>query len=1043
MARDPSGPPTAGRSQVAADHRPGLAELEAGVPFDRRHIGPGPADQQAMLDALGYRTLDELVDAAVPDAIRDRSPLDLPPAAGEAEVLRRLRAYASRNRVLTQMIGLGYHDTLTPPVIRRNVLENPAWYTAYTPYQPEISQGRLEALLDFQTMVADLTGLPVANASLLDESTAAAEAMALCRRANRRAPSGAVFVVDADCLPQTVAVIRTRAEPVGIEVVVTDLAGGLGAGLSAGLPPELGADRPVFGVLLQYPGASGAVRDLAPVIAEAHERGALTVVAADLLAMTLLRPPGELGADVAVGSAQRFGVPLGFGGPHAGYMAVDEGLARSLPGRLVGVSVDANGDPAYRLALQTREQHIRRERATSNICTAQVLLAVLAGLYAVYHGPDGLTSMARRVHRYAAVLAAGLRSGGVEVEHPAFFDTVTALVPGRAGQVVAAAAERGVNLRLVDADRVGVSCDEVTGRQHLAAVWAAFGVDAGASSEDQAGGGAPSRFFAQSQLSEPEPAGLDRAPSPPVDLDALDRATPDALPASLVRESAFLTHPVFHQHRSETAMLRYLRRLADADLALDRSMIPLGSCTMKLNGTAEMEPITWPEWAGIHPFAPLDQARGYLDLLSDLQAWLADLSGYDAVSLQPNAGSQGELAGLLAIRAWHRANGHAERDTCLIPASAHGTNAASAVMAGMRVVVVACDDSGNIDMDDLSAKLAEHGATVAAAMVTYPSTHGVYEETITEVCAAVHRAGGQVYVDGANLNALVGLARPGRFGADVSHLNLHKTFCIPHGGGGPGAGPIGVRTHLAPYLPGHPPGLRAGDPAATPGPEPEPVGVGPVAAAPWGSPGILPIPWAYLALMGPDGLRRASEVAVLSANYLARRLQEHFPVLYTGAGGLVAHECILDLRPLTRETGITVEDVAKRLIDYGFHAPTMSFPVAGTLMVEPTESEDLAEVDRFVAAMVSIRAEVGRVSAGHWDREDNPLRHAPHTAASLAGKWDHAYSREDAAYPGGPEASRPAKYWPPVGRIDAGWGDRHLACSCPPVEAFEDARRPD
>jgi glycine dehydrogenase len=871
------------------------------------------------------------------------------------------------------MIGLGYYGTVTPPVIRRNVLESPAWYTAYTPYQPEISQGRLEALLNFQTMVADLTGLPLANASLLDEATAAAEGMTLVRRAGKsRSPR---FVVDADTLPQTVAVIETRAEPLGIEVVVADLAGGL-------------PDGDLFGLLLSYPAASGAVRDHEALVAQAHGRGAMVVAAADPLALAVLRPPGEVGVDVAVGSTQRFGVPMGFGGPHAGYMAVRDGLERQLPGRLVGVSVDADGNRAYRLALQTREQHIRREKATSNICTAQVLLAVIASMYAVYHGPAGLRSIAMRAHRMAAVLAAGLRAGGVAVVHDAFFDTVLVRVQEEAGLVVARARELGVNLRLADADHVGIACDETTTREHLALVWQAFRIDPGST-----------------------------------DVDGLDAATPDALPEALRRTSEYLTHPVFHEHRSETAMLRYLRALSDKDVALDRSMIPLGSCTMKLNATAEMEPITWPAFADLHPFAPAEDASGMLSIVADLERWLAEITGYDAVSLQPNAGSQGELAGLLAIRAYHRSRDEQARDVCLIPASAHGTNAASAVMAGMRVVVVRCDDQGNIDVDHLRTAVEQHADDLAAIMITYPSTHGVYEDTVREVCALVHDAGGQVYVDGANLNALIGLARIGRFGADVSHLNLHKTFCIPHGGGGPGVGPVGVREHLAPFLPNHPLQPLAGPKS----------GVGPISAAPWGSASILPISWAYVRMMGADGLRRATLTAVAAANYVARRLDEHFPVLYAGEGGLVAHECILDLRPITKATGVTVDDVAKRLADYGLHAPTMSFPVAGTLMVEPTESEDLAELDRFCDAMIAIRGEIDRVASGDWPAEDNPLRNAPHTASCLAGEWEHPYTRQEAAFPAGLHGP---KVWPPVRRIDGARGDRNLVCSCPPVSAF-------
>jgi glycine dehydrogenase len=924
--------------------------------FAARHIGPSEADIAKMLAAIGYGSLDDLVNAAVPDAIKAFDGLELD-ALTEAEVLAALRELADHNEVLVSMLGLGYADTITPSVLRRNILENPAWYTAYTPYQPEISQGRLEALLNYQTMVTDLTGLDIANASLLDEATAAAEAMALCRRSSK-APEGAVFVIDADCHPQAIAVTATRAEPLGLEVVVADIAGGV-------LP-----EGDVFGVLVQYPSSSGRLVDWSSVVESAHERGALVAVASDLLALCLLRSPGSIGADVAVGSSQRFGVPMMFGGPHAAFMAVRSGLERSLPGRLVGVSVDADGDVAYRLALQTREQHIRREKATSNICTAQVLLAVMASMYAVYHGPDGLTEIASRVHDRSRAIA-----GLGEPVHDAFFDTVQLRVPGRAAAVVAAALDEGFNLRLVDADTIGIACDETTTEEHVDALRAVLDVDASA---PLAGG----------------------------------------IPDALRRDDQFLTHPVFHQHHSETAMLRYLRKLADKDVALDRSMIPLGSCTMKLNATTEMEPVTWPGFAGVHPFAPLDQAEGYRALIDDLEQWLAAITGYDAVSLQPNAGSQGELAGLLAIREWHRANGGAGRDVCLIPSSAHGTNAASAAMAGMRVVVVACDDQGNVDLDDLRAKLDDHQSTVSALMVTYPSTHGVFEEAIGDICAAVHDAGGQVYVDGANLNALVGLAQPGRFGADVSHLNLHKTFCIPHGGGGPGVGPVAVRAHLTPYLPNHPLAPEAG-PATGPGP---------ISAAPWGSAGILPIPWAYIRLMGGAGLRRATEVAILNANYIAKRLSPHYPVLYTGRGGLVAHECIVDIRGITKDTGVSVDDVAKRLIDYGFHAPTMSFPVAGTLMIEPTESEDLGEIDRFCDAMIAIRAEV--------DNQPDLLRNAPHTAAMLLrDPWEQPYTREEAAYP--LASLRAAKYWPPVRRIDGSYGDRNLMCACPPLSSYE------
>ena len=950
--------------------------LSRTVPFSRRHIGPATADQDKMLAVLGYGSLDELVDAAVPTSVHSDTPLQIPAGRSEHDVLEELRGLADRNQVLTSMIGLGYHGTVTPPVILRNVVENPAWYTAYTPYQPEISQGRLEALLNFQTVVTDLTGLPVAGASLLDEATAAAEAMTLARRTSK-ASAKAVFVVDVDVLPQTLAVIATRAEPLGLPVVVRDVH-------HDGLP----ADE-VFGLLLQYPGTSGVVRPLDEVIAAAKERGVVVAVAADLLALMLLRSPGAAGADIVVGTSQRFGVPMGFGGPHAGYLAVRPGLERQMPGRLVGVSKDAAGRPAYRLALQTREQHIRREKATSNICTAQVLLAVVAGMYAVHHGPDGLRIIAERTHACAGALADALAATpGVEVVHETLFDTVLARLPGRADAVLAAAVGRGVNLRRVDDDHIAVTTDETTTTVHLQTVLAAVALALGV------------------------PTG------------ELSDAPAVRLSSALLRGDEVLTHPVFHTHRSETAMLRYLRRLADRDLALDRTMIPLGSCTMKLNATAEMEPITWPGFAAIHPFAPIEQARGYTELITQLEAWLCEVTGYDAVSLQPNAGSQGELAGLLAIRAYHRDNGQGARTVCLIPSSAHGTNAASAVMAGMSVVVVTTADGGDVDLDDLRAKVAEHRDDLAAMMVTYPSTHGVFEQDISELCAIIHEAGGQVYVDGANLNALIGVARPGHFGADVSHLNLHKTFCIPHGGGGPGVGPVGVRAHLAPYLPNHPMQAEAG-PAT---------GIGPVSAAPWGSAGILAISWAYVRLMGGEGLTQATEVAILNANYVAARLAPHYPVLYTGQSGLVAHECIVDLRGLTKETGVTVDDVAKRLIDYGFHAPTMSFPVAGTLMIEPTESEDLAELDRFCAAMIEIREEIRAVGAGEVSVADSALRGAPHTAESLTQEWTRSYSRAAAAFPAGVDPT--AKYWPPVRRIDGAFGDRNLVCSCPPIEAY-------
>ncbi len=955
-----------------SDH-PTLSQLDSALPFVDRHLGPDPAQETVMLEALGFSSLTALMDAAVPGGIRSAADLRLPPAVSEEQAARELRALAGRNNPLEPMIGLGYHGTITPAVVRRNVLEDPSWYTAYTPYQPEISQGRLEALLNFQTMIGDLTGLPTANASLLDEGTAAAEAMTLVRRANRGANGR--FVVDADALPQTIAVVETRAAAMGIDVEVADLSAGLPAG-------------DICGVLVQYPGASGRILDPRPLVEEVHERGAMAVVAADLLALTLLEAPGTIGADVVVGSSQRFGVPLFYGGPHAGYMSVRAGLERHLPGRLVGVSVDSEGRPAYRLALQTREQHIRRDKATSNICTAQVLLAVVASMYAVYHGPDGLRSIALRTHRYAAVLAAALQDAGLEVVHHDFFDTLTVRVDGGAEGVVAAARANGVHLRQVDADHVGISTSESTSRGHLEAVLAAFGRET-------------------------------------VDLEDLDSRTGDALPEHLRRSTEFLTHEVFNSHRSETSMLRYLRRLSARDYALDRGMIPLGSCTMKLNATAEMEPIGLPGFANLHPFAPASDAEGYAALVGELETWLAEVTGYDTVSVQPNAGSQGELAGLLAIRAYHVANGEPARDVCLIPSSAHGTNAASAVMAGMRVVVVKAAANGAVDLEDLAAQCATHQDDLAAIMVTYPSTHGAYEDGITELCRIVHEHGGQVYVDGANLNALLGYAKPGEFGGDVSHLNLHKTFCIPHGGGGPGVGPVAVRAHLAPFLPSHPMHPDQG----------RREGIGPISASPHGSAGILPISWAYVRMMGREGLTHATAVAVLSANYIARRLGNHFPVLYKGHGGLVAHECILDLRPLTKATGVTVDDVAKRLVDYGFHAPTMSFPVAGTLMVEPTESEDLTELDRFCDAMIAIKREIDRVAEGEWAADASPLRGAPHTARALTTDWDRPYSRELAVFPAGVD---PDKYWPPVSRIDQAYGDRNLVCACPAPEAVVD-----
>jgi glycine dehydrogenase len=968
---------------------PVTSDLDA---FGRRHIGTSAADQRAMLRVLGFDSVDALLDGAVPAGIRvdPDLPSSLPSAATEREALAELRALASRNTVRRSLIGLGYYDTATPSVILRNVLENPSWYTAYTPYQPEISQGRLEALINFQTMVADLTGLGTANASMLDEATAVVEGMLLARRASKNGSTR--FLVDSDALPQTRALLAARAAAVGIEIVESTLADDL---------PDGGC----FGVLVQYPGASGRVWDPSALITAAKAAGAVVVVAADLLALTLLRSPGELGADVAVGTTQRFGVPMGFGGPHAGYMAVRSGLERQLPGRLVGVSQDAAGQLAYRLSLQAREQHIRREKATSNICTAQVLLAVMASMYAVYHGPEGLRHIARKVHNAAVTVAEALGEAGFDVLTPAFFDTFTVRVPD-ADEALARARAHDILLRRVDDTTVGVALDEVAADDPLLGPLLAHALRHGSAGDEVFGlvGYGPRRHEIE--------------------------------PAALRRKSDFLTHRVFNTHHSETAMMRYLKYLADLDYALDRGMIPLGSCTMKLNSATEMQAITWHEFASIHPFAPAEDVQGYLELIGQLENWLAEVTGYDAVSLQPNAGSQGELAGLLAIRGYHEARGNADRAVCLIPSSAHGTNAASAVLAGMRVVVVACDALGNVDLDDLRARIDEHRDDLAALMITYPSTHGVYEHEVRAVTDAVHEAGGQVYVDGANLNALLGSARFGDFGGDVSHLNLHKTFCIPHGGGGPGVGPVAAKAHLAPYLPGHAQSQRGG--AEFQG--------GPISAAPFGSPSILPISWAYVRMMGAQGLREATGAAVLAANYIAERLSEHYPVLYRGDNGLVAHECILDVRPLTAATGVTVDDVAKRLIDYGFHAPTMSFPVPGTLMVEPTESEDLAELDRFVQAMIAIRAEAGRVGSGEWPRDDNPLRNAPHTAQSIAAEeWHHPYSREDAVYPFA--AHTPAdpatatarirgKYWPPVRRIDQAYGDRNLVCACPPPEAF-------
>ena len=951
---------------------PSIADQAGRDPFESRHIGPPEHEQAHMLSTIGVDSLAELIDRTVPADIRLHDVLDLPEPLGQLGAQQELKTIAERNRANVSLIGMGYHGTVTPPVIRRNVLENPGWYTAYTPYQPEISQGRLEALLNFQTMVIELTGMEVANASLLDEPTAVAEAMTMLHRVNKARP-GHRFVIDAAAHPQTIAVVKTRAEPIGLDTVVAD-------------PATADLDG-VFGVMIQYPGTTGAIVDLQPIIERAHAAGALVVVAADPLALTVLTPPGELGADAVVGSTQRFGVPMGFGGPHAAYFATREAFQRSLPGRVVGVSVDAKGRAALRLALQTREQHIRREKATSNICTSQVLLAVMASFFAVYHGPDGLRRIGDRVARLSAILARGLTDDGVEIAHDHFFDTVTARVPGRADKVMAVALADGVNLRRIDDDTVAISLDQLTDRSIIERVWSAFGIEA--------------------------------------DLDTIEALGLDPRPEALRRTSPPLVHPIFEAYHSETELVRYMRMLVNRDIALDRSMIPLGSCTMKLNAATEMEPVSWPEFADIHPFAPVDQTVGYQRMIDQLERYLVEITGYDAVSLQPNSGAQGELAGLLAIRSYHHSRGDEQRDICLIPSSAHGTNAASAVMAGMRVVVVQCDDQGNIDTGDLAALIEEHGDTLAALMITYPSTHGVFEVEVRRICEMIHDAGGQVYLDGANLNAMVGLAQPGAFGADVSHLNLHKTFCIPHGGGGPGVGPIGVGAHLAPFLPNHP-----STPVAGP-----PTGSGPIAAAPWGSAGILAIPWMYIRMMGGDGLRRATEVAILNANYIAARLESYYPILYRGADGFVAHECILDTRVLKDATGITVDDIAKRLIDYGFHAPTMSFPVAGTLMVEPTESESLAEIDRFCDAMIAIHDEAMRVKAGEWPADDNPLVNAPHPADDvIADEWAHAYSRQIAAHPSA--FDRANKYWPPVSRIDGVAGDRNLVCSCPPLDTL-------
>ncbi len=933
---------------------------------NRRHIGPSPSEIEQMLEVIGYQSLDELIDATVPDAIRQKEPLDWGPAMTERDALFYMRQVAEKNVMNTSLIGQGYYGTTTPAPILRNIMENPAWYTAYTPYQPEIAQGRLEALINFQTMVSDLTGLDIANASLLDESTAAAEAMTLVRRSTRSKLNA--FFVDENCHPQNIAVIKTRAEPLGIEIIV-------------GAPDDMDASV-VFGAIFQYPGTYGHVSDFSTHMEQLHDNGALGVVIADLLALSLIKAPGEMGADVAVGSTQRFGVPMGYGGPHAAYMATKDKYKRGMPGRIVGASIDSRGNPAYRLALQTREQHIRREKANSNVCTAQALLAVMASMYAVYHGPSGIRAIAESVHRKAARLAKGLTQNGFKIEPEVYFDTITVDVGALQGTVMSAAVANGINLRKVGDDRVGISLDEQTRPETLEAVWRAFGIDL-------------------------------------KDDSRLNREY--HLPDHMLRTSKILTHPIFHKNRSEAEFTRYMRRLADRDLALDRSMIPLGSCTMKLNATVEMIPVTWPEFGQLHPFVPKDQALGYAEMIDDLNDKLCQITGYDAISQQPNSGAQGEYAGLLTIRGYHRANGDDDRNVCLIPTSAHGTNPASAQMVGWKVVPVSADKHGNIDVADFRAKAEKHSANLAACMITYPSTHGVFEETVTEVCDITHEHGGQVYIDGANLNAMVGLSQPGQIGGDVSHLNLHKTFCIPHGGGGPGMGPIGVKAHLTPFLPGHPELNEA---------------IGPVSAAPFGSPSILPVSWAYILLMGGSGLTQATKIAILNANYIAAQLKGAFNVLFSSDKGLVAHECILDTRPLAQSADVSVDDIAKRLMDSGFHAPTMSWPVSGTLMVEPTESEPKAELDRFIDAMLSVRNEAKAIEEGRMDPKNNPLKNAPHTVADLVAQWDRPYSREQACYP--PGSLGVDKYWPPVNRVNNVYGDKHLVCTCPPMDEYED-----
>jgi len=954
-----------------------LSGLNPQDEFIARHIGPVVRDQQYMLECLGQRSLPSLIEQVVPQSILQQNALEVGEACSEQQALAELKSIAKQNKMLKPFIGQGYYNCYTPNVILRNIFENPAWYTAYTPYQPEISQGRLEALLNYQTLITDLTGMDLANASLLDEATAAAEAMALCRNASKSKTK--TFFVAEDCFPQTIDVVRTRAAPMGIELVVGDPS------------TELAATE-CFGVLLQYPGVDGVVRDCEAIIEQAHEQGALVVMAADLLSLLLLKSPGELGADIAVGSSQRFGVPLGCGGPHAAFMGIRDKFKRLMPGRLVGVSLDSEGDPAYRLALQTREQHIRREKAVSNICTAQVLLAIMASMYAVYHGPAGLREIAERVHRLTVLLVAGLRKLGYDAGDKPFFDTLQINTGDKTAAIHQAAIQAGVNLRQIDDEHVGLSLDETTGVADIELLWQVFALDQ------------PIAFSADEFFNS----------------DAM------AMPATLLRTDSVLQHPVFNNYHSETEMLRYLRRLSDKDIALDRAMIPLGSCTMKLNATSEMVPVSWPEFSAVHPFAPQDQTVGYRKLTESLERMLCQVTGYDQISLQPNAGSQGEYAGLMAIRAYHQSRDDGHRNICLIPVSAHGTNPASAQMCGLKVVGVNCDEYGNVDLDDLRGKCEQYGEQLAAIMITYPSTHGVFEERVVEVCDMVHQYGGQVYVDGANLNAMVGLCYPGKFGGDVSHLNLHKTFCIPHGGGGPGVGPIGVKQHLAPFLPGH---VQLDSTAAQ-------STTGAVAAAPWGSASILPISWMYIRMMGRSGLKKATQMAILNANYIAHRLKTHYPILYSGERGWVAHECIIDLRPLKEVTGVTVDDVAKRLIDFGFHAPTMSFPVAGTLMIEPTESESLQELDRFCDAMICIREEIRTLQEASSDEQDSPLKNAPHTAAKVSSdNWPYSYSRQQAAYPMAGLVSN--KYWPPVGRVDNVYGDRNLFCTCSPVEQFE------